>query len=324
MNQLNKPMLEVEQESMSEQEVPLTPPAGGDDQSQSLSLSQVTEGYDETTMGDILSEEQYDKQPNWKKGRISEMAYKRKQAEQERDIEKGQRIQLEGRLSGLEAQMQALGNESRNGTEPGKDDPSQFKPAQWRDFIAEAEKAQRDFALSPEDEALRAKFLEFDPRHVEYAREQLSLGTARGVVDEYRKTNDAEAAQQRMLQTHQQQMFNKYGPDALNPKSELMQNAATEYLQMTQERGVTEDPQFFLREWAVDSAYRKLRGDRDGRGPSEVDRRRLAVEAETRREAAPLNEIAALRSQGDWKSIDAAQNIEIKAAMKSWFPDLIH
>jgi len=114
-----------------------------------------------------------------------------------------------------------------------------------------------------------------------------------------------------------QDLVREYGNDVLDLQSELMRAAAQELRTLLHEAGREKDDDGLLSKWAVERAATKMRHDRGGREMSETDRRRLAVEGQARREASTLNDIAALKQRGDWRSQNQATNLEIGEWLKA-------
>lgn len=277
------------------------------------------EPYDDTGMGDVLTPEEYDRLPGWKKGRIAQLSEKRRLAETELAEERGQRKQLEARLASIEQRVLSQSNGADK--EPEPQGWARFETDKLDNYLVEYRQAQRKFAMNPEDEAARAAFLEYDPRHIQAVEDEKSRRIAGELVSGVEKKRGDERATEQAFAAFQRGLADEYGPDIARPTSELMRTAAAEMEALASARGLPlkqmqSDPGYI--EMAVDRAHRKLHGDRGGRGADEA-RRHLAVEAGVRREAAPTNAIAALRSKGDWKSVDRAQDIEINEFLKANF-----
>lgn len=272
----------------------------------------LREPYDESLAEHGTTEEQFENMPGWKRGRLVEMNDARRQAESERDELRGAKNQLEQRLAQIESQVTDLRSNGNGAKEPEPEGWAAFTTAKLDTYIRDEAKARRDFMLNPEDEGAKSAFLEFDPTHLQAVSDEKARRIATGLVDGIEKARTDERAEDQRNALFQRGLIDEYGPDIARPKSDLAQAAVEELQQICQQYGLTEQQALADRGYqhmAVDRAHRKLHGNRGGR--DEFARRHLAVEAGVRREAAPVNAIAALRQKGGWKDVDKAQDLEI-------------
>jgi hypothetical protein len=108
----------------------------------------------------------------------------------------------------------------------------------------------------------------------------------------------------------------EFGPDSVNSKSDLFKAAVEKFRDLIQ---IFPDDSGGAVTWmAMKDAQNDLEKTRGGRG-SELDRRRLAIEAGTRREGQQANQIAALKQKGDPQSAGKANALELDAFLQHHF-----
>jgi hypothetical protein len=274
---------------------------------QELSNREIPTGYDEETMD--FSKEEFDAQPHWRQERLSQMAYKKRKAEEDAQRERGRREQLEKRLEQLEQRVQSQPREEKAEAKTGW---GQFDDDQLRSYELDGWKAIQAAALNPESEELRTAAASYSPDKLIAVRDELNQRQSSQAISGLRGEIGEQTAAVQRANALQQKLQREFGPDVLNMESDLMKEAADQFRDLAQTLSVKDDEAGVLTYMSVREAYRKIRDrDRGGRGMTESDRRRLAVEGQVRRDTSPQNTIAALKAKGDWKSRDKAQDMAI-------------
>lgn len=276
------------------------------------------QGYNAELMGDTLTQEQYDQMPDWRKERFADMASKRWAASKELERERGRNSRMETELRDLK-QMVMSGNGNGNGhkaAEPPKEGIEGIATPKLREFVTLAEQTLVAVSQDPTNEELVKQARSIRPELLAEAREQLARRAALGVVEEREKTWEAQGAAKAKIDALGQRMASDFGADVFNPKSDLMQ-AAAEELEAMSDMGtlIGREATMYL---AVKNAHARLNGS--NRRLSPTDMQRLQIEGGTRREANPLNQIAALEQRGDWKSKVQVTDLKIDqqlAAMRA-------
>jgi hypothetical protein len=259
-----------------------------------------------------ITDEELGRQPGWKRLKMRNFAEQKREAQRKADmagaaLEEQRRVnqQLQERLQRLEQGAVAPKQE------PKAEGLQGYKLEDLKDAKMKAWAAIQAVAANPEDEQARANALKVPPNLIveideEIARREHESRWGRHTEESTKKERE-QVARSRL----QQKLVADYGNDVLDLKSGLMARAAEIFQERAKAYGFGEDKDGSQTVWAVDQAYREIRGrDRDGRG-SDVDRRRLAVEGQVRRETQVHNAIAALKGRGDLKSAVKATEIEL-------------
>ena len=273
--------------------------------------------YNPDLMGDTIKEEEFNQLPDWKKQRFSEMAAKRWASMKELERERGRNNQIAAELS--ELRKMVMNGNGHKPAEPQKEGMDAIATPKLREFVTLAEKTLHALSLDPSNEDVRKQAADIDPALLATAREHLARRAALDALGERESKWTAEKQTEAKQRAFAQQLVSEFGNDVMNPQSELMKAAAEEE-GATSSYGVTlgREAQMYL---AIQRAHQRLSGSRNRMSPSDLQR--LNVEGGARREAAPINQIAALKAQagrGDWKAASQAADLEINgmiAAMRA-------
>lgn len=221
------------------------------------------------------------------------------------DAERAARAALEARLAAVEGRV------AEHDKPQAPTGPTLESLKKWQaDYAALVHRVATD----AEDADARTKLAEVKPEHVVAVNSAIAEMMANGAAGKIKTEVEATRAADRRQVALQRKLAEEYGNDVLDFNSDLMQRAKEEFAALAAEHG-GDDENGALTRLAVERAYRAV--NRGGRG-SDKDRRRLAVEEGSRREASPLNSIAALMQKGDPKSQRKAAEIGLGEALKQW------
>lgn len=252
--------------------------------------------------------------------RINQLIKQRNEEREAAIRERGQREALEKRLSMIESNLTAqrapAAEPEKKGLEAWPDeDLLQYKSRAFAWMKRAGEKTGDDEA----DAAARAEAAKIDFQRLAEIDRLLADRAATKQVNGLRQEL-TERERATMANAHfQNQMRERYGAAVLDPNSELRREAVEQFKALAAERNITSDPHNLLAEMALERAHAKLIGDSAGRPLSALDRGRLQVEAQVRRDTAPQSQIAQLRERGDRQSVLEAKNLEIEQFWKSNF-----
>lgn len=263
------------------------------------------EGPDETPAAAEGAEEQDGAgEPKWAEWRYRKAERDKRELRQKLEVEAAQRAALEARLAAVEGRVAA----SEAPKEPAGPTLADLK--KWKaDYAA----LQQKVAADPENAEAKARLLEVKPEHVVAVDEAIMDMKAKEHAAKVKSDVDLNLAGRDRQNLLQRRLADEFGNDVLDLNSDLMKQAAVEYKSLLAEYGSDENGA--VTRLAVERAYHA--GNRAGRG-ADKDRRRLAVEEGARREASPLNSIAALMQKGDFRSQRKAVEIGLGAALKQW------
>lgn len=280
-----------------------------------LTHSQIRERaqtYDPEIMGDHVSEEDFNKEPVWRREKMVRLASRANENKDRANRAEGAVEQMRRELAELKSSLQATQSKP---AEPEPEGWNAVKTPKLEDYVRMADKTILALSLNPGDDALKEQAQRIDPDLLAQARIELAKRAALGGVAEKEKTWQADKAKEQAANKLYSRLRGEFGDDALNPKSALMRAAAEEYQAMSEEGALFGDATRIY--MAVQKAHGRL--NKTGRAMSDSDRARLQIEGGVRREASPFNEIDALRSKGDWKSKGMAVEKSLDLALGQIF-----
>lgn len=261
--------------------------------------------YDETEMGDSVSREEFESDPNWAQAKFSKIAYQRKLERQRADRAEGKAEQAAAQAAQLAQRLAEL--ESKFNSSPIAEKPKEgiegISDSQLREYKGRALGWMQRAAADPGDDAAKAEMAKIDFSKLSLIDEELARRAALAPVRdlEQRITQKDQLTAQQNALTNKLRM--KYGDEVLDLRSPLMQRAAEIAKELVTDYGLPSlDAGASIT--AVDRAYKELRGrNAPGREMSESDRRRLSMEAGARSQAPVSRNVDALREKGDWKGV---------------------
>ena len=257
-----------------------------------------------------VTEDELARQPRWKQLKMGKVAEKARESERKADA---YRAALDEQRALNQQLMERMGTLEKNVGAPKAPEPEglgKYTMQDLRSAKLNAQKWLHRAAVDPEDAEARQHATTATPEMLDSLDEEIRRRERQtdinGLKAELTQKEQA-AASRTQLQKHLQ---DQYGNEVQDMNSDLMKLASAIFRKKAAAAGISNDTGG-LTMLAIDEAYREIRGrDRDGRG-SEVDRRRLAVEGQTRREVETHNVIAALKQRGDWKADSKANSIEL-------------
>lgn len=261
--------------------------------------------YDEAEMGDAVSREEFENDPNWAQAKFSKLAYQRKLERQRADKAEGRAEQAAAQAAQLAQRLQEL--ESKFNSSPMAEKPKEgiegITDSQLREYKQRAMGWMQRAAADPSDDAAKAEMGKIDFSKLSLIDEELARRAALAPVQalEERLTQKEKVGAAQAALTNRLRM--KYGDEVLDLRSPLMQRAAEIAKEMVTDYGLPSlDAGASIA--AVDRAHKELRGrNAPGREMSESDRRRLSMEAGARSQAPVSRNVDALREKGDWKGV---------------------
>lgn len=261
--------------------------------------------YDEAEMGDAVSREEFDNDPNWAQAKFSKLAYQRKLERARADKAEGRAQALQEQYEQTQRRLQDL--ESKFNSSPLAEKPKEgiegITDGQLREYKDRAMGWMQRAAADPSDDAAKAEMAKIDFSKLSLIDQELARRAAlvpvRDLEQRITQNEQVKGAQQAL--TNRLRM--KYGDEVLDLRSPLMQRAAEIAKEMVTDYGLPSlDAGASIA--AVDRAHKELRGrNAPGREMSESDRRRLSMEAGARSQAPVSRNVDALREKGDWKGV---------------------
>lgn len=293
----------------------LETPSGDTGGAEHLTHSQIRERaqqYDPELMGDHVSEEDFNKEPVWRREKMVRLASRANENKDRANRAEGAVEQMRRELADLKASIQT------NQTKPAEPEPQGWdavKTPKLEEYVTRAEQTLHAAVLNPDNEDIKRQAQSIDPAMLAQARRELAKRDAGASVAEREKSWQADKAKEQAAAQLHGYLRNKYGDDVLNPKSELMRAAVSEYEQMADVGRIFGDAARIDR--AIEVAHKRLHNT--GRAIRDDERARLQIEGGVRREASPFNEIDALRAKGDWKSKGQAVEKSLDLALGQIF-----
>jgi len=264
-----------------------------------LTHSQIRERaqtYDPEIMGDHVSEEDFNKEPIWRREKMVRLASRANE-------NKERAIKSEGALEQMRREMDALRaavqNNQPKAAEPEPQGWDAVKTPKLEEYVTRAEQTMHAALLNPDNDDLKKQAATIDPGMLAQARRELAKRDATGAVTEKEKTWQAKEQSKAAVERLQRKLDADFGHDALNPSSALARAAVEEYRQLEEDGALFGDATRIYN--AYKRAHQRLNRSSE-RAITDNERARLGIEAGVRREASPFNEIDALRQKGDWKS----------------------
>jgi len=299
--------------------MPEFPSPGGEPQADpgSLSNSQIEAGaetYDADLLSGDISQDEYDALPHWKKTIVRRQTYRRREAEQKAARAEGALDQMRREMAELRTAVMQNGH-SKASDKPEPEGWAAVKTPKLEEYVTRAEQAMHAALLNPDNEDIKKQAASIDPAMLATARRELAKRDAAGTVAEKEKGWEEQKGKEQALLRLQSRLRTDFGDDIFRPQSDLMRAAAQEMESMGEEKTLFgESAAIYM---AVERAHKRLHGA--GRAIREDERARLGIESGVRREAAPLNEIEALRAKGDWKSRGAAVEKTLDIALSQLY-----
>lgn len=293
----------------------LETPSGETGGAEHLTHSQIRERaqtYDPELMADHVSEEDFNKEPVWRREKMVRLASRANENKDRANRAEGAVEQMRRELADLKASIQT--NQAK-AAEPEPQGWDAVKTPKLEEYVTRAEQTLHAAVLNPDNEDIKKQAQSIDPAMLAQARRELAKRDAGASVAEREKSWQADKAKEQAAAQLHGYLRNKYGDDVLNPKSELMRAAVSEYEQMADVGRIFGDAARIDR--AIEVAHKRLHNT--GRAIRDDERARLQIEGGVRREASPFNEIDALRAKGDWKSKGQAVEKSLDLALGQIF-----
>lgn len=251
-------------------------------------------------------------EPGYVQTRLKRVKDQRDAARREAAEKDGELRAMRDRLSALEARplQPAAAAEA-------KEDPNDVALRDAEKFLADVE-TLKIIALTDDDEgrvaAAKKRLASLPTKDVAFAHSEIArVQGLKAAQAEGKKTLthlDGRARQD----DFKERLKQEFGPDAVNAKSELFQKTLEKFRENIQM--FPDDSSGAVTWMSMRDAKAELeKKNRAGRG-SDLDRRRLAIEGQARREGQLSNTIAALKQRGDSNSQLQASSLELTAFLK--------
>jgi hypothetical protein len=279
--------------------------------------SSATNEYDPSTMGDVLSQDEYNNSPAWFKERMGKMARQKNEAVQQSAAFRSELDQMRGQIQ-----------EIRNTPQPDRQELAEEKPFLQRASETELKNAAvrimglqdlaRDPDATPEERAQAKESLNAvgSPAEVLFNIQQeisdrkanKAAGSVRDEITQRTRATDARNALVNRL-------FTDFGQDAINKNSPLSKAAFAKIRGWTQEHGITADQvNDFMTHKAFQEAATELRAGAPGNRGADP-RTSPVLGSNVSRQQDGNDDLAVLErrgQQGDWKArkIVAAKKLE--------------
>lgn len=257
---------------------------------------------------EVESERSSETEPAWAEYRFRKEHRKNERMERALNAERAEKAALQSQLAMFNERVAKLENpESAQAKGPTYSELVKFK----QDY----EELRNRVLLDPADEEAKDQLRKVKPEHLVTVDLMLADHKASERSSGVQKDMQAKADAGQFKAALQTELHREFGPDVLDMTSDLMIEAAEQYRTLMGRH--RNDDNGAVTWMAVEKAAMKLgKTNRDGRELSDGDRRRLAIEGSGRREAAPSNQIAALKKKGDWQSAAKANSLEMDSFLK--------
>lgn len=242
-------------------------------------------------------------EPGYVQGRIARV-------KRQRDEERRRADQLEGELRAIRTQISS--QEARLNAQLEKpktvEDDHETQINKAVSFLDKVDSLNQILLTSDDSEqvsAAKQQLRNLKPGDIEYARREVARLQAVRVGADVEKNINTRLDGKSRQDEFSRKVTAEFGPDAVNATSPLFAEASKQYAQLLNRFGNDDNGAVT---WMALEAARKKVNPRDGRG-TDLDRRRLAIEGQVRRDGADANKIAALNAKGDPESRMAAFNM---------------
>lgn len=254
-------------------------------------------------------------EPGYVQKRLARLKRQREDAERRASEATGALQATQQRLAAIEAQLAQRPAKAEAAPKTTPDD--ELKLA--KDFIRKVE-ANRLIIDTSEDPDLvkqaKAQLAGVRADDIAFAHEEVARLQGLKATSESEKRISTQLEGRSAQDAFKERLKAEFGPDAVNSKSDLFKAAVEEFKDLIQM--FPDDSGGAVTWMAMDRAKTKLEKTRGGRG-SDLDRRRLAIEAGARREGNLSNQIAALKQKGDPQSAGKANSLELDAFLQHHF-----
>lgn len=252
-------------------------------------------------------------EPGYIKSRLERRTRQRDAARQEAERLKGELAAYKERATTLEARVAQPAQPAAPTEDPIAKD---LQKAQ--NFVSAVEELRNIVLLeADEDRVAKAKvqLARVKPDDIAFAHAEIARCQGLKAASESEKKISTHLQGQSAQTAFQERVKQRFGASAVVRGTPDFEAAIAEYRELIKD--FPDDTSGAVTWMAYERAEAKK--NRAGRGTSEQDRRRLAIEAGTRRESHGANQIAALEARGDPTSLGKAVEMKLDAFLRERF-----